>query len=113
MHSLLNCLAIFAIHACSLYNLKILGRADPESDSTSMVSPTQIKILALSTHQEENQLKTLGNAMNAIAQMGGHLKHNGLPGWQVLARGYEKLLLIEEGWKLAQNLNSRDERAHC
>ena len=53
-----------------------------------------------------------GNAMNAIAQMGGHLKHNGLPGWQVLARGYEKLLLIEEGWKLAQNLHSRDERVH-
>jgi hypothetical protein len=111
LHSLLNCLAIFSIHACNLYNLKIIGRANPESNSESLMNPTQIKILALSTHQEENQLQTAGTVMKAIAQMGGHLQHNRLPGWQVLARGYEKLILIEEGWKLAELSRSREDRS--
>ena len=34
----------------------------------------------------------------AIAALGGHIKNNGEPGWQVLGRGYEKLLVLEQGW---------------
>ena len=31
---------------------------------------------------------------------GGHLRGNGEPGWQVLGRAYESLLLVEFGWWL-------------
>ncbi len=40
--------------------------------------------------------------MLAIAGLGGHLKSNGDPGWQVLGRGYEKLLAYEMGWLAAK-----------
>jgi hypothetical protein len=34
----------------------------------------------------------------AVAALGGHLKNNGEPGWQVLGRGMEHLLTLEIGW---------------
>ncbi len=37
----------------------------------------------------------------AIAQMGGHLKQNGEPGWLTLGRGWFELLGLEEGWRAA------------
>ena len=33
-----------------------------------------------------------------MASVGGHIKNNGQPGWQVLARGYHDLLILELGW---------------
>jgi hypothetical protein len=41
---------------------------------------------------------TANDALLAVAQLGGHLKSNGPPGWQVLGRGYDSLLLVELGW---------------
>jgi hypothetical protein len=40
--------------------------------------------------------------MLAIAAEGGHIKNNADPGWQVLGRGYEKLLHMELGHVLAK-----------
>lgn len=40
---------------------------------------------------------TVRQAMLAIAQLGGHIKNNGDPGWLVLGRGFEELLILEEG----------------
>jgi hypothetical protein len=39
-----------------------------------------------------------------LARMGGHLKHNGPPGWVILGRGFEKLLSLRKGWEMAQTL---------
>jgi hypothetical protein len=33
--------------------------------------------------------------------LGGHIKHNGPPGWQTLAAGYMELLTFERGWLAA------------
>ncbi len=38
----------------------------------------------------------------ALAALGGHLRSNGPPGWIVLGRAYEKLLVLEQGWVAAQ-----------
>lgn len=45
---------------------------------------------------------TLKEALAVIAKMGGHLKHNGPPGWQSLADGYRELLAFERGWLAAK-----------
>jgi hypothetical protein len=37
----------------------------------------------------------------ALAALGGHLRSNGPPGWIVLGRAYEKLLILEQGWVAA------------
>src|SRR5688572_22339098 len=36
--------------------------------------------------------------MLSSASLRGHLKHNGTPGWQTLARGYETLRTLTTGW---------------
>jgi hypothetical protein len=38
----------------------------------------------------------------ALAALGGHLRSNGPPGWIVLGRAYEKLLVLEQGWIAAR-----------
>ena len=45
---------------------------------------------------------TARDALLAVARIGGHIKNNGDPGWQVLGRGYDSLLLMELGWRAAQ-----------
>lgn len=101
LHSILNCLAILAPIACNVYNLKILAREHSEAQAIPIVTPAQVQLLAHATNQSETNLNSVSSVMWAVAALGGHLKHNGLPGWQVLMRGYEKLLQIEEGWNLA------------
>lgn len=44
---------------------------------------------------------TVREALWAIAGLGGHLRHNGPPGWLVLHRGYQTLLTMHQGFRLA------------
>jgi hypothetical protein len=44
---------------------------------------------------------TAEQALAVIAGLGGHIKHNGPPGWQTLAAGYTALLAFEQGWLAA------------
>lgn len=46
------------------------------------------------------QAPTINEFFTALAKLGGHLKHNGAPGWIVLWRGYAKLRLLIEGMQL-------------
>ena len=45
--------------------------------------------------------------MLAIVKLGGRLERNGDPGWITFGRGYERRLILEEGWALAKPRNSR------
>jgi Transposase DDE domain/Transposase DNA-binding len=108
--ALQKCLVLLAPIAAHLYNLKYLGRNYPEQSASSVVTPIQLQILAHKTKKSESQLTTVGSVMLAIAQLGGHLSHNGLPGWQVLGRGYEKLLSWEEGYLLFQGFSQESQR---
>ena len=47
-------------------------------------------------------MMSAGHALWAIAELGGHIRNNGPPGWLVLRRGFERLFSIEQGWVLAQ-----------
>ena len=40
--------------------------------------------------------------LGVIANLGGHQKNNGPPGWQTLAAGYQKILDFEVGWLAAK-----------
>jgi hypothetical protein len=44
---------------------------------------------------------TVREALLAIAALGGHLRHNGPPGWLVLHRGYQTLVTMYQGFRLA------------
>jgi hypothetical protein len=40
--------------------------------------------------------------MRAIADLGGHIRQNGEPGWLVLGRGYEDFVKAEIVWRAAR-----------
>lgn len=100
-HALLNALAVFTPVAWQLLALRQLSRDAQDLPADRVLSP--LKITLLQRHPDTKLVKspTIRQAMLAIAALGGHIKNNGDPGWQVLGRGYEDLLLLERGAALA------------
>ncbi len=101
--AMLNALALLAPVAWRLLVLRDLSRTHSDAPATEALTETQIKVLAAVVKRLKLNVKlpkhpTVGQAMLAIAALGGHIKHNGRPGWQVLGRGFDKLLIAELGW---------------
>jgi hypothetical protein len=104
LHALLNALAIFLAIAWGLMTLRHAAR-DPQTKdlpATEVLTPRQIEILRVRSHGKLGATPTVYEAIMALARFfGGHIRGNGDPGWQVLGRAYESLLLVEFGWWLA------------
>lgn len=98
LHALLNALAVFLPIAWRLLRLKTLGRDQPDAPAEALLTPTQLAVLRSQARGKLPQNPTALDSLLAIAALGGHLKNNGAPGWQVLGRGFQKLLLMEIGW---------------
>lgn len=101
-HALLNALALFVPIAWRLLVLRQLARETPDDPASTLLSERQVHILRVRDKVPLGRRPTLRQAMLAIAAEGGHIKNNGDPGWQVLGRGYEKLLYMELGYLAAQ-----------
>jgi hypothetical protein len=101
-HALLNALALFAPIAWRLLTLRYLARVMPEETASCILNNRQLTILRARNKVKLSAKPTLREAMLAVAAEGGHIKNNGDPGWQVLGRGYEKLLYMELGYMLAE-----------
>lgn len=108
MHTLLNALAILIPIAWRLLLLRTLSRETPDQPATQALTATQLEVLEATSPKPLPPNLTLRQAMLAVAALGGHIKNNGDPGWLVLGRGYEKLLVLERGW-LAARLKRRDQ----
>lgn len=110
INALLNALGIYIPIAWSLLNMRTLSR-DEESaarPAEEMFTSTQLELIravAFERLPASGRLPdrpTVGQAVYAMARaFGGLQPSNGLPGWQVLGRALEKLLLMEVGWRLA------------
>ncbi len=69
-----------------------------------------IELLALRKMVPKRMLGRKPTAIDvtlAIARLGGHLKHNGPPGWLTLGRGAEKLDTACRAWKAALKLTGQ------
>jgi hypothetical protein len=66
-----------------------------------VLSPLKLRVLQGHKRTKLREDATVKEAMLAIAALGGHIKNNGDPGWIVLGRGYEDLLLLEQGAAIA------------
>jgi hypothetical protein len=93
--ALLNTLALYAPIACRLLTLRHESRAS--AMPTSLTS-RQIQVLRAMRRKPLPDHPTARDLMLAVAGLGGHIKNNGDPGWQVLGRGYLDLLAFEAGW---------------
>jgi hypothetical protein len=95
--ALLNALAVFVPIAWSLLHIRTLARSGPDVPATTAFSAQQLRILERHPRSKLRPKANVREALLALARLGGHLVNNGDPGWIVLGRGYETLLVLEEG----------------
>lgn len=95
-----NALGLYLSVAVHLLRLRHLARHSPERPAEDIVHRDHLAALRAMVPTLPPR-PTVRDALKAIARVGGHLKHNGEPGWLVLARGYEKVVSFAEGWKAA------------
>ena len=101
-HALLVALMVFLPVACRLLSLRSLLHRLPNASATLALTRLEIDVLReFSTRVDVPADPTIEVALRAIAGLGGHLKHNGRPGWLTLARGMEKLMSLVAGWEAA------------
>jgi hypothetical protein len=105
--ALLNVLAIFVPIAWKLLVLRSLARTEPEAPATTVLTETQIEVLRSVARRPLEPCPTVTAALNAVAGLGGHIKNNGNPGWQIIGRGLERLLTLEIGWVAALQAQRR------
>jgi Transposase DNA-binding/Transposase DDE domain len=91
-------LALLAPIAWRLLHLRHLARVHPARAATTVLTPRQLQVLrASSSGVRLTPVATVTDALAAVARLGGHLTHNGPPGWLVLTRGLIKLRDMELG----------------
>lgn len=95
-------LALFTPVAWALLRMRTLSRQSPDAPATTVLSEVQIKLLREQTKLPISTDSTVLDAWSAVARLGGHLKNNGPPGWQLIGRGYSNLLILEAGYKIAK-----------
>jgi hypothetical protein len=104
-HALENAFAIFVPIAWLLLRLRSAASARPNEPGGLLLSKVQLRCLrGMLLHNRRPPLPehpTARDVMLAVAAIGGHIKNNGDPGWQVLGRGLDDLLLVELGYALA------------
>lgn len=101
--ALKNALAMYLVLAWRMLLMRSLARTQPQLSAEAVLSPSEIEVLRVI--QPDSKLPahpTVGQAFLAVALMGGYIKHRIPPGWLVLARGLEKLTLLETGWSAAR-----------
>lgn len=99
--TIVKALALFTPVAWVLLRMRAASRRPERLSISAVLSPAQITILKKRTGIPLRKNSSAAEAYLAVAQLGGHIKNNGPPGWQVLNRGYVKLLTLEAGFKMA------------
>lgn len=97
-------LAHMAVAAWRLLALRTLAQSAPEAPALEAFRKSQLEVLAADskTRLESSADVSAGRALKAVAAMGGHLSHNGPPGWKVIHRGFQRLQSKEFGWRDGQ-----------
>jgi len=89
-------LALFGIIAWRIYWLTHINRTHPKADVSLVLSKIEQEALSLLSSQRDKkktQIKTVRQAIIAIAKLGGFLarRHDGHPGPTVIWRGWQRL----------------------
>lgn len=103
--SIYTSLALLAPIACVALMLRQAARSSTARASQAL-SPTQLHVLRAKAHSLGVALgpnPTAVQALSFLAQIGGHRKSNGPPGWETLMRGLQKLHDLEAGWSLRES----------
>jgi hypothetical protein len=102
-------IAVLALVAVRLLHTKLLARACPEQTlAPDQVSPEALKILEIKVGIPKAGW-TQSTFWIAVARLGGFIgrKSDGMPGWQTIWRGWQRLLWMHEGLETFNQLNQR------
>lgn len=109
-NALCKVLALFLPIAYRLLLLRGVERQDSRAPAKKVFSPPELTLMNNAPANRGHRApKTIAEAMQHLARMGGHIRNNGRPGWQTLAWGYEKLLLMRLGWEVAMAAQGLEE----
>lgn len=92
-------IAVLAVVAVRLLSTKLLARSRPESmEAAASFGPQMLGILEKKLGKPQAGW-TNANVIVATARLGGFLarKHDGMPGWQTIWRGWQRLMWMCEG----------------
>lgn len=98
-------IAVLAVVAVRLLNTKMLARSRPEgSEARQSFGPKALEMLEKRFGKPKGGW-TNCNVLVAIARLGGFLarKHDGMPGWQTIWRGWQRLIWMCEGLETLSN----------
>lgn len=102
-HALESALGLLVPIAWRLLELRTLGEEDPKSQASDILAPDELHVLRKLSHDVKlGPHPTAAEALLAVASLGGHIRQNGRPGWQVLFAGFKELLDRVEGYRLAK-----------
>jgi len=100
--AMLRVIALAVPVAISIQRLSHMAEMPKEAPWHQVITKTQLAVLkkkfpksALSTKSTAKEIKLV------IAELGGFLKSNKTPGWQVMYKGWKKLEALAEGYELA------------
>ena len=97
-----NLLAVLAVLAVRLVNTQWLARNRPDEPvEVQSFGASALEILS-AKYETPKGGWTNRTVLMAVARLGGFLarKHDGLPGWQTIWRGWSKLMSMCEGLEL-------------
>ena len=92
-------IAVLSVVAVRLLSTKLLARSRPESfDAAQSFGPQMLALLEAKLGKPKGGW-TNANVLIATARLGGFLarKHDGMPGWQTIWRGWHRLMWMAEG----------------
>lgn len=102
-HALESALGILVPIAWRLLELRTIGEAEPDAPASDVLDDDELRVLRkLSRDIKLGPRPTAAEALLAVAALGGHIRQNGRPGWQVLFAGFKELLDRVEGYRLAK-----------
>jgi len=92
-------IAVLAVVAVRLLSTKLLARSRPDSFEAAASFGPQMLALLETKYGPPKGGWTNQNVLIATARLGGFLarKHDGLPGWQTIWRGWQRLMWMCEG----------------
>lgn len=95
-------IGLISVLGVRLFQLKLIGRNQPEAKAATHVPTSWLKCLKLARPKTKLTGMTVYDFFRELAKMGGFLgrKGDGEPGWQTIWRGFQQLHAILDAMKL-------------
>ena len=96
-------IALTSVIGIRLFQLKLVGRSQPDAKASTHVPSTWLKCLRLVRPKLKTHDMTVYEFFRELAKLGGFLgrKGDGEPGWQTTWHGYQRLHALLDGLQIA------------